>query len=78
MSLIEKNGEIEIRNDDYYNGWRLDIDCVSDHEHVKDGLVNNLDDISLNDVSKLITDTAAYFTVMSKVFTMFPAWVWVL
>lgn len=78
MGAIEKNGEIEVRNEDYANGWRLDIDGGSDHGPVQDGLFNNLDDISLKDVSKLVTDTTAYFTVMSKVFTMFPSWVWIL
>ena len=78
MNAIKKDGEIEIRNADYSNGWRLNPDGGSDSGTLKEGLFNNLDDISISDVTKLVQDSSNYFSVIATVFKVFPVWIWVL
>ncbi len=78
LNAIEKDGEIEIRNADYSNGWRLNPDGGADSGTLKEGLFNNLDDISFSDVTKLVQDTGNYLILVSTVFKHFPSWVWIL
>lgn len=78
LNAIEKDGEIEIRNADYSNGWRLNPDGGADSGTLKEGLFNNLDDISLSDVTKLVQDTGSYLTLVATVFKFFPSWIWIL
>lgn len=78
INAIEKDGEIEIRNADYSNGWRLNPDGGVVSGTLKEGLFNKLDDISLSDVTKLVHDTGSYLTLVATVFKFFPSWIWIL
>ncbi len=77
MNAIEKNGETEIRNANYSNTWRFDLDDASASGNNPEPLFN-LDDISLDNVKGLVKDTTGYLSVIATVLSMLPGWVWVL
>lgn len=76
VNAIDKNGEIEVRNDDYVNGWRLHPDGSGSPDDFDFGL--DISDVGVDDVKELITYSKEYFGLIKSAMLCFPSFIWAL
>lgn len=81
QNAIILDDEVVIRDadsNDYYNGWRTDIDDGWTDTGSFKFFDFDLNNISIDDFSTLLNNVSSFISVLGSVFSFFPKWVWVL